>query len=99
MKRVLSLIIVAVMVLALCFSASAQGGQQILSEMPDEELLAFLEESGVVIPEVYESDEDCIAFVRYVIGKVEEDYSARFHYGATYLASFAESIKAAVVEY
>ncbi len=45
MKRMLSLISLAMLVFMLCFAVSAQGGQQqILSEMTDEELLLFLEE-------------------------------------------------------
>lgn len=100
MKRVLSLIIVAVMVLTLCFSASAQGGQQqILSEMSDEELLAFLEEYDVDIPAVFMSEDECLRFVRRTMKKLEANQNAAFHYGDTFLYKFAESIRMALMEY
>ena len=100
MKKVLSLLTVTVMVLTLCFAASAQGGQaQTLSEMSDAELLAFLVEYDVDIPAVFMSEDECLQFVRKVIEKVERNPNVAFLYGSWSLYQFAENIRSAVLAY
>lgn len=54
-KRVICIFLAVITTLMLCVSAAAYDEELVvLSELSDEELLAFLEESGVDIPSVYD---------------------------------------------
>lgn len=53
-KRVICIFLAVITTLMLCVSAAAHDEELVvLSELSDEELLAFLEESGVDIPSAY----------------------------------------------
>lgn len=84
----------------MCISATAYDEELvILSELSDEELLAFLEDSGVEVPEVYNIPEEYLPFVRHIIEGVEEKPDAFFGFGYGFLTYFAEEIKVAVLDH
>lgn len=69
-----------------------------LSEMSDEDCIAFVSEHGIAIPQWYDTDLEWAPFIRMVISMVEKDPNVSFGFGHTDLLMFAEGIKVAVIE-
>lgn len=71
----------------------------ILSELNDEECIAFLEENGVTVPALSEDSLLTVSFARYVIKSLEENPQKTFVFGNPVLSDFAYEIKCAVNNY
>ena len=99
MKRIICFFIVMVTILTLCISVSAVDGKPMLSEMSDEECLAFLLAYGIEIPRQYTRADECVPFVKYIIAQVERNSNALFGFGYAFLQEFAEEIRNAVNDY
>ena len=101
MKKVLCIFLAVITTLMLCVSAAAYDEEElaVLSELSDEELLAFLENAGVDIPTVYSTPEEYLPFARHIIEELENNPDAFFGFGYAFLTAFAESIKEAVLDY
>ena len=79
--------------------SATTNNQEMLSDFSDEELLTFLENYCVSIPEVYENETAALSFARYIIRQVEENPNAQFTFNYTVLLKFAKEIKGAVNDY
>lgn len=100
MKKLLCLSIVFMFVFLLSNSATAVSENSVvLSELSDEECVAFLKSHGVEIPNIYEDEIMCVPFARTVIIYVEEDPNAEFIFNYHVLEEFANDIKIAVNQY
>ena len=100
MKKVLCIFLAVITTLMLCVSAAAYDKElPVLSELSDEELLAFLQNYDVAIPSGFQEHEQFFPFVRYVIQLVENNSNVSFYFGYLYMCRFAERIKAATLLY
>jgi hypothetical protein len=100
MKKIICLILVLALVMTMSVSASAiNNNYSLLSSLSDEECVAFLENNGVTIPEIYDDESEWLPFIRQVIQKVEENPDAEFLFGYTVPLQFAYEIKRVVNEY
>ncbi len=102
MKKIMCL----VLIFALVFSQSASGfamnlsgkSSSKLSEMTDEECVAFVKDYNIEIPDDYE-ELGWAAFIRDTIAAVESDPDCDFVYSYRVMTKFANAIKAAVNDY
>lgn len=101
MKKTICVILVIVLIFALHPFVYAAGttNSGLLSELTDDECIAFLKSSGVEIPALFEEESTWAVFIRSTIEQVEENPHVSFPYGYTVLANFANDIKRAVNEY
>ena len=101
MKKLICVLLSFALMLTLGFSAIALQNNEtvILSELSDEELLAFLLANGVEIPTQFKSEEECVAFVRYTIEAVEQNPNAEIPYGYIFMQYFSNAIIAVVRSY
>ncbi len=74
--------------------------KQILSELPDDELLLFLEENGVAIPVgLADSLEEAVEIIRLFIVDIEQEPDIVFLYGLTQLQDLGDALKPVVNNY
>ncbi len=104
-------LIAFVIVLAVCFTSSASmyatdnitDGEMtppLLSQMTDEELMAFVEENDVEIhSDFYHPAFPLAAFIREVVTKLEQDPNYMFAYGYTRYYEIIDALRPAVNEY
>lgn len=95
-------LLVFVIVLMMCITPvfAEETELQILSEMSDEEVFAFLEQYGIEIPEgLGETQADIANIVRGWIAQAEEEPRIYFAYGIVSTEIFANSIVTAVNDY
>ena len=98
MKKTMSILLAITLVIVLCSSATAVE-QDSISNLSDEECVAFLENNGIEIPETYSEDMSWLPFVQFVIKQVEDDPDVEFAFGYSVALNFAYEIKAAVNAY
>lgn len=100
MKRLLCVVLVLMTVLPLGHSVAAANQEiVVLSELSDEECLAFIKAQGVSIPNIYEEEIQCVPFVRAIIQRVEENPQNNFIFNYHVLEDFANDIQTVVNEY
>ena len=100
MKKLLCIILFTAVLFAMGMTTSATGNSQVrLSDLSEDECIAFLKEQGVEIPPVPEDDLAWAAFAYSIIVKVEENPNITFLYGSTVLLDLANDIKSVVNEY
>lgn len=102
MKRTVALFLAILLVLAMCVSTSAaeQNETQIrLSELSEEECIAFIKSRGLQIPDTLANYSSLGTFIKNIIVTIEEDphYQFVINYPVTY--EFANQIKALVNDY
>jgi hypothetical protein len=100
MKKIICIALVLVFVFGMSTSAiAAKNGTAQLSELSDEEIINFLKESGVEIPQIFDDEITWALFVRNTIQQVEADPNTFLHYNYSVLHQFANEIKMAVNSY
>lgn len=100
MKKVMCAILIVSLIVVMGPSALATGTEKVtLSELSAEESIAFLVESGVTIPDIFEDELAWSLFIREVIAKVENNPNVVFLYNSSIIYKFANEIKNAVNEY
>ena len=102
MKRTVALFLAILLTFAMCFTGSAvetNETQKRLSELSEEECLAFIMSQGLEIPEELKDYQSLSAFVKNVIVTIENNPHHQFviNYVVTY--EFANQIKAIVNDY
>lgn len=106
MKRLLWLFLVLVLIFTASACKSTNNSEEHeLSELSgllalsDEELIAFLKDSGVEIPATYENEMDCVPFVRKLIKEIETNTERIALIREPEIFKFAIAIKMAVEEF
>ena len=100
MKKLLSLILVLIFILsATCNAVAIINEPIIISELSDTEKLEFLKTRGLIIPEIYEDESQCIPFISMVVKAVEDNPNAIFSFNFHVLEDFACEIQSIVVDY
>lgn len=100
MKKLLCFVMVIIMVIPVCvLSVAADDTNILLSEMSDEECLAFLKNQGVTIPDEFENELSWGPFIKEIITLVENNPNVTFAYNYSVTQAFANAIKSAVNEY
>ena len=102
MKRTVALFFAILLTLAMCFTSSAaepNEPQMRLSELSEEECIAFIKSSRLEIPEELTDYQLLGAFIKNIIATIEEDpyYQFTINYPVTY--EFANQIKTVVNNY
>lgn len=100
MKRMVALLVCLVLILAVFPTSKVQADNIPLSQMSDEEILAFLDTYEIAIPDGFtESDSALAARIRKWITDVESNPNIEFMYSHTDLHNVAYAIKNAVNRY
>lgn len=109
MKKLLSLLLALAVSFSLAIPAFAAnttlGGigcdrSTVLSDCPDDELLAFLHENDIVIPDgLADSQDHLLELVRYYIAEIELNPNIEFLYSLAQLQDFAYALKFAVNDF
>lgn len=100
--KLTKILVVLVLVISLCTSVHAESSDYVyprLSDMSDEECVAFSELHGVEIPEIYLNDPALGTFIRSVILEVEKNPYIYFVVGDSRIADFSNAIKDVVNAY
>ena len=71
----------------------------LLSDMSDEQCIAFLANNGIEIPTAYDESMSWMPFIRTIIEKVEENPNVQFAFGYFPALDLAYQIKDAVNTY
>lgn len=100
MKKFLAFCLAVTMIFALKnpMVANAQSSN-LLSEMSEEECVAFLKEKGVEIPGEFDDELAWGAFAKGIIEQVETNPNIAFPFGYSVLLGFANDIKSVVNDY
>ena len=99
-RKITALLVMICMIVTMIPTAAAEESKPILSEMSDADLLAFLDENGVAIPEVnYATAEEMFAFARTTVEKLEDNPAMCFSYSGTGHQFLANQLKTIVNEY
>ena len=97
MKRVCYILVVLTILISVVTPVEAQETEEfLLSQMSEEECLAFLEKAGVELPP---GDVEWGAFAKKIIAQVESDPDCVFTFGYTHYHFFAEEIRKVVNEH
>lgn len=100
MKKLIGLFIGLTMILTMSLQSAATNEQQLpLSDLSDEECIAFLKEYGVEIPVAFDDELVLATFVRSIIEQVEANPQIIFAYGSAMMYTFTNDIKCAVNDY
>lgn len=100
MKKIICIILVFVAMVSLSMSASAANSEQmVLSELTEDECIAFIKEKGVEIPDGFGDESVWGVFIKEVISQVEEKPNTGFLYENSILLDFAEEIQRVVNEF
>ena len=105
MKKMLSILLaVSVMfvsvMMAYTHGEAAEVENVVLSEMSDEDVLKFLSDNGITVPDGFaESTSEIIRIVRIWMQRVETNPAIEFTYSLTSLYEFANQVKNAVNSY
>lgn len=97
MKKMVCVLMAVVLSLGMVSVATAEEPKE-LSEMTDEDCIAFVHTYDIKIPQWYENDIEWAPFIRKVISMVEENPNVSFGFGHTDLLDFAEAIQQTIVE-
>lgn len=97
MKKIVCLLLIMVLCVSIIPVKATE--EKLLSEMTDEECVAFVLENGISIPQWYETQLEWAPFIRGVIKEVEENPNTIFGFGYVDLLRFSSDIKDAVLEH
>jgi hypothetical protein len=98
MKKITAFLLFVAIILSASGTISAYTNPK-LSDLNEDEIAAFLEDTGISIPETEDTGIAWSTFIRYVICEVEKNPDATFHFGYPTANVFAYQIKAAVNEH
>lgn len=100
MKRMLLIGLLFSIILILSISVTAsERTMVVLSELPDDECMLFLEENGIDMPPIFRSESAWLMFARSIIAQVEENPDMVVPYNAYVMHRCVREIKDAVNSY
>ena len=99
-RKITALLVMICMIVTMIPTAAAEETKPILSEMSDADLLAFLDENGVELPQrLYSDPAKVLQYARETIAEIEENPVIRYNFGNSELQRFSTEAQTAVNTY